>query len=146
MTHAISKRRVILADTIGLTVLAIEVACLTHWLAPDDGFRILSGTLSYLVLVTVSLAFWHHEKLAKNLSEPYQWFRFGGGSILLGGVSFCFDMLIGTIFHPSSSPLDAATKAGGPFGIGLTVLFCPGFTVVAVAGLTRSLLLQRQSI
>ena len=146
MTYAISKRRVILADTIGLVVLAIQVACLTRWLAPDDGFRILSGTLSYLVLVTGALAFWHHEKLAKNLSEAKQWVKFGGGSILLGAVSFCFDMLIGTILHPSSSPLDAATKAGGPFGIGLTVLFCPGLTAVAVAGLTRSLLLQRQGI
>jgi hypothetical protein len=135
----------IVADALGLTVLALQVTCAVFWMAPNDGYRVISGTLIYFVLAATALGFWHYEKLVQRFSNPNQWFGLASGSILLGGLSFCADILIGTVFHSgSSSAFDAASKAGGPFGIALTLLICPGLTAVAVAGLARSFLLVQQ--
>ncbi len=132
------------ADVLGLTILALQVICGIRWLDPNDGDRVVSGTLVYFVLTVAALAFWHHEKLAQRFSDPNQWLALAGGSILLGGFTFCADIFIGTVFHSGShSALDAASKAGGPFGFGLTLMICPGLTSVAIAGLVRSLLEPR---
>jgi len=131
----------IVSDALGLTVLALQVTFAILWLAPNHAYRAVSGTLIYLILAAVALGFWHREKLAKRFSSPNQWLVLAGGSVLLGGLSFCFDVRIGTIFHSgSSSVFDAASKAVGPFGLALTLLICPGLTTVAVSGLARSLL------
>jgi hypothetical protein len=49
-------------------------------------------------------------------------------------------MLVGSSIHPGVSPIEARTKAGSPFGFILTFFLYPGVTMVAVAGLVRSLL------
>jgi hypothetical protein len=62
--------------------------------------------------------------------------------VFLGALSFGGDMLVGIINYPGLSPFRAATKVDSPFGFVLTVLLCPGFTVVAVAGFIRALVLR----
>jgi len=64
------------------------------------------------------------------------------GSVLMAGVSFGIDMVIGLIENPKLTPIEAGTRAGSPFGFPLTVMLCPGFTMLAIAGLLRALLLR----
>jgi len=140
MVSPTSNRVLVASDALGLLVLAVLVALLVHWLVPDDGYRVVSGTLSYLVLAGMALSFWHHDKLSQRALEASHWIRMAGASLLLGGLSLCFDILIGSVVHPgSASKIEAASRTIGPLGIGLTLLISPGLTVVALAGLVRSL-------
>ena len=50
-------------------------------------------------------------------------------------------MHIGLIDNPKLTPIEAGTKVGSPFGFALTVMLCPGFTMLAISGLARALLL-----
>ena len=66
-------------------------------------------------------------------------------SIVVGGLSFCDDALVGSGFHLRiHSWVDAATKAGGPFGVYLTLIICPGITAVALASFVRLFALGAQ--
>lgn len=113
-----------------------------RWLVSDDGSRIIWGNLAYLVLATVALYFWHKEPPAKHITEPSEWAAAIVASVLMGAVSFGIDMIVGLISNPKLSPVEAGTKAGSPFGFPLTVMLCPGFTMIAIAGLLRALLLR----
>ena len=75
----------------------------------------------------------------KSPRSPAEWLGVVGFSILLGAVFFGIDVLIGSQFHPSSSLLEAATQAGGPFGFMFTLIVCPGITVYALGGFLVSL-------
>ncbi|MGA9308607.1 MAG: hypothetical protein WBW31_24645 [Candidatus Sulfotelmatobacter sp.] len=129
----------VFADAIGLVLIAVELTVLFWWLVPDDGTRFIAGIVAYGVLVGLALAMWHGKE-AKRFSDAYDWARVIVGSILLGALSFGVDALVGSFIHPGMSPLEAGTKAGSPFGFILTIFLCPGVTMVAVAGLVRSLL------
>jgi len=85
---------------------------------------------------------WHKEPPVKHLSEPSEWAMAIVVSVVMGGVSFGIDMLIGLINNPKLSPIEAGTKVGSPFGFPLTLMLCPGFTMLAIAGLLRALMLR----
>jgi hypothetical protein len=78
----------------------------------------------------------------KYLSGPSEWATAIFASVVMGGVSFGIDMVIGLFNNPKLSPIEAGTKVGSPFGFPLTMTLCPGFTMFAIAGLLRSLLLR----
>jgi hypothetical protein len=115
---------------------------LIRWLVPDDGSRVVLGVLAYIVIAGLALYLWRKEPPVKNLSEPSEWALAIVGSVVLGGVSFGIDMLIGLFNNPKLSPIEAGTHAGSPFGFPLTVMLCPGFTMIAIAGLLRALVLR----
>jgi len=82
------------------------------------------------------------EPPVKYLSAPSLWATAIFASVVVGGVSFGIDMVIGLFNNPKLSPIEAGTKVGSPFGFPLTMMLCPGFTMFAIAGLLRSLLLR----
>jgi hypothetical protein len=128
------------ADAIGLAVLAVELIPVFHWLVPDDGFRLVEGMIAYGILAAGALYMWHKNEMAGKISAPNAWAAIIGASLLLGALSFGVDMILGSFQNPGLSPIEAGTKVGSPFGFMLTVLLCPGLTMVAVAGLVRSFL------
>jgi hypothetical protein len=132
----------VVGDTVGLAALGLSVFLLAQWLLPDDGFRWINVGLAFIVLGAFALYLWHSDKYARKLSDAAEWMAFAGITILLGGLSFGADVIAGLISHPQLSPLDAGTKAGGPFGFLLTLFLCPGLTIVAVSGFIRALLID----
>lgn len=129
-----TSKRLFLADALGLALLAVQLILIFRWLVPDDGFRLLVGVLAYGALSGCALWMWHGEKMAQKISDPAQWAAAIGGSVLAGSLSFVCDMVVGSINNPGLSAVKAGTRAGSPFGFMLTVLLCPGFTMVAVVG------------
>ena len=125
-------------------MLAVQLYLIFRFV-PDDGTRFLLGLLSFIVLASVALYMWHAEKITKQISKPSEWAATIAASVFLGALSFGCDMLIGVINYPALAPFRAATKAGGPFGFGLTVLLCPGLTIVAVAGFVQALVPRGES-
>ncbi len=132
----------VFADAIALVLIAVQLTLVFWWLVPDDGTRFITGMLAYGVLVAVALTMWHGKE-AERFSDAYDWLGVFFGSILLGCMSFGIDVLIGSSEYPGISPIKAGTKVGSPFGFILTILLCPGITMVGVAGLVRSPLVQR---
>jgi hypothetical protein len=94
----------ILADTIGLLLVAAQLILLFHWLVPDDGTRFFAGILAYGVLVGAALGMWHGKQASERSSDAHDWVGVVVGSILLGGVSFGVDVLVGSFTRPGMSP------------------------------------------
>jgi hypothetical protein len=140
-----SVRLPILADTIGLLLVAAQLILVFHWLVPDDGTRFFAGILAYGVLVGAALGMWHGKQASERFSDAHDWVGVVVGSILLGGVSFGVDVLVGSSTRPGMSPIEAGTKAGSPFGFILTIFLCPGITMVALASVIRSFLMQKEN-
>jgi hypothetical protein len=132
----------LISDCVGILVIGVQLFLLVRWLVPNDGSRVILGVLAYIVLAGVALYLWHKDPPVKNLSEPSEWAMAIVVSIVMGGVSFGIDMLIGLFNNPKLSPVEAGTHAGSPFGFPLTVMLCPGFTMLAIAGLLRALMLR----
>ncbi len=140
--NATSNRRSVISDCVGILSIGVQLYLLVRWLVPDDGSRLILGILAYIVLAGIALYLWHKEPPVKNLLEPSQWAMAIVSSVVMSGVSFGIDMLIGLFNNPKLSPIEAGTKAGSPFGFPLTVMLCPGFTMLAIAGLMRALMLR----
>ena len=111
------NRRLLTSDAVGILVIGVQVYWVVRWLVPDASSRLTLGILAVGVLTGLALYFWHKEPPMEHLSSPGEW-------------------------APNLPPIKAGTKAGSPFGFVLTVMICPGFTMLAVAGLLRALLLR----
>jgi len=142
MQNATSNGRSFIPDCVGILTIGVQLYLLVRWLVPNDGSRIILGVIAYVVLAGLALYLWHKEPPVKNLFEPSEWAMAIVGSVVMGGVSFGIDMLIGAFNNPKLSPIEAGTKAGSPFGFPLTVALCPGFTMLAIGGLLRALMLR----
>ena len=132
------NRRLLTSDAVGILVIGVQV----YWLVPDASSRLTLGILAVSVLTGLALYFWHKEPPMEHLSSPGEWALAIPISVLIGAVSFGIDVLVGLISNPNLPPIKAGTRAGSPFGFVLTVMICPGFTMLAVAGLLRALLLR----
>jgi hypothetical protein len=140
--HSTLNRLSVVRDGIGLIALGVQAYLLFRWLMPDDRYRLPIGVLAFVVLASCALYMWHSEKITQKINDLGGWAAAVGASVFLGALSFGGDMLVGIINYPGLSPFRAATKVDSPFGFVLTVLLCPGFTVVAVAGFIRALVLR----
>jgi hypothetical protein len=136
-----TTRAPVLADAIGLVLIAGQLAVVMHWLVPDDGTRLVAGLLACGVLVAVALVMWHGKE-AERFSDAHDWVGVFFGSILAGAMSFGVDVLIGSSEYPGISPFKAGTKVGSPFGFLLTIFLCPGITMVAVGSIARCFLVH----
>ena len=145
MQNAASNRRSLISDCVGILTIGVQLYFLVRWLVPNDGSRVILGVLAYILLAGLALYLWHKEPPVKKLFEPSEWAMAIVASVAMGGVSFGIDMLIGLFNNPRLSPIEAGTKAGSPFGFPLTVMLCPGFTMLAIAGLLRALMLRSGS-
>jgi hypothetical protein len=63
-------------------------------------------------------------------------------SIGLGAAFFVCDIVLGKLTHPQMSLLNAGVHAGGIAGFPVTLMVCPGMTLVALAGWSRSRVLK----
>ena len=64
------------------------------------------------------------------------------GSIALGAAFFVCDMAIGRLTHADLPLFEGAFHVAGPLGFGGTLLVCPGLTLMALCGWSRSLVLR----
>jgi hypothetical protein len=87
-------------------------------------------------LVAFGLWFWH--KVEREEQNP-RWLLQIGISVGACATFLFIDTLIGHLFNPSLPLLDALGSTG-PAGIGIDI-FVPGWTILAFAGWTRSLVL-----
>jgi hypothetical protein len=133
--------RAILANFISLLLLAAEVT-LVLALPVSRGISWPVGILIYVVLACAALYVWHNNKFYDT--TPSGWLIFAAVSIPGAAISFAIDVLVGSsVMHgPAHSFLEAAEHAGSPFGFLMTILICPCFTMLAVAGSIRALILS----
>jgi ABC-type transporter Mla maintaining outer membrane lipid asymmetry permease subunit MlaE len=136
-----SSRWTLVSDGVGILTIGVQLYLLVSWLVPH-GSRTILGIIAYIVIAGVALYLWHKEPPVKKLSEPSEWARAIVASFVMGGVSFSIDMIVGLMHNSSLPPIEAGTRAGSLFGFPLTVMLCPGFTMVAIAGLLRALVLR----
>lgn len=141
MENVASNRWSLISDGVGMLIIGVQVYLLVGWLLPDDS-RVIWGSLAFIVLAPLALYLWHKEPPAKHLSTPSEWAMAIVVSVVVAAVSFGIDVVVGLIDNPKLSPIEAGTRAGSPFGFPLTVMLCPGFTMLAIAGLLRALLLR----
>lgn len=63
----------ILADILGLALIALQFTVLFLWLVRDDGTRLILGIVAYGILVAVALGMWHGKEASESLSTAYDW-------------------------------------------------------------------------
>jgi len=141
-----SNRRLLTSDAVGILVIGVQVYWVVRWLVPDAGSQLILGVLAFSVLTGLALYLWHKEPPMEHLSSPGEWALAIPISVLFGAISFGIDVVFGLIIHPHLPPIKAGINAGSPFGFILTVVICPGFTMFAVAGLLRALMLRRNEL
>lgn len=124
-----------MADAIGLLVLAGEMALILRFF-PIAGTPYQVWIVTYLILAVITVFLWRSEKSPRSSRG---WLQLVAGSFIFGTFFFGVDMLIGHFSRPNLPLFDAAKQAGGPFGFGATLLVCPGFTIIAIAGFARAL-------
>ena len=128
----------IMAEAIGLFVLA-GLFVMTLLLAPVPSVPSLLWVFVYLVLAVTALYRWRNKKAPHT---PSGWLILALASVIIGAVYFAIDMILGGYQHPGTG-VEAATRVGGMFGFVLTIAVCPGFTMIALSGFTRSLFQSR---
>jgi hypothetical protein len=142
MEKSYSSRRLLISDGVGVFAIAVQLFFLIRRFVSDGDSQVIFGGIGFLGLAGFALYIWHKDPPVEILAEPGQWALAILASVLLGSVSFAIDIFVGSTSNPGLSPIEAGRKAGSPFGFPLTVLLCPGFTMVAIAGLMRALLLR----
>lgn len=129
--------RVLCADAIGLATLsaAIGIFSLMPWtkLSSYEWMGILFS------LAVISVGMWHvdgspYAKTADCLAAV-------GWSIVLGAIFLSIDVALGHWRRPELSLFRAAVELPGP-GFFLSLIVCPGITLIALGGFTRSLVLR----
>ena len=136
----ISTARIVVADVIGLGILLVIIVLGGHFGSPeysDWRFR----TLVFLALGCPMAGLWHVEQPCFASSKECVGIMLV--SIVFGGLFFGVDMVLGHLHHPEVSWLQAATMNNGFAGNGLTMLVCPGTTLMAIASFTRNIFLRR---
>jgi hypothetical protein len=132
----------VIRRTLGDLAGAITLAALTAMIAAF-AYRFVGGTLTgvsfavYAVLVVPGYLYWvGMEKSGRN---P-QWVLQSVSSVGVGALSLIVDAGVGYLLHGPESVLAAAASTGIMFGF--TLLVCPGFTAIALAGWSRSLVMR----
>jgi hypothetical protein len=87
-------------------------------------------------LASLAIALWRHKKYPQTVK---QWGRFTIYSIVLGVAFFGVDFLI-ALLNGQANPLHFP---GGLLGLPLTLLVCPGGTIICLAGLARAFYINR---
>lgn len=129
-------------DAIGLLVLAL-LAGFVAWLVAvvygkEDA--VWAWSLGFPILAVCGVFAWHSDKWP---AEPQDILLYALLSIGGGAAFFAIDAVLSTSRYPQLPFREAIWHAGSPFGILLTIAICPGFTLVALAGAARALLVTR---
>jgi uncharacterized membrane protein YgdD (TMEM256/DUF423 family) len=122
----------VVEDAVGLASLAGEFAA-AMFLVSVGGMSPAAWIGLYSIVAIIAVACWHSNKAPQSSRG---WFQMIAGSFILGALFFAGDILIGHFSRPNLPLIEAGKQA--PFGLFLTLAACPGFTMVAAAGLVRT--------
>lgn len=127
-----------MADLIGLVTLGLQYSLLVFvanlWFGstlPFNGIGII-----FAVLAVIGMLLWHREKLLPTVKK---WRTLAVRSVILGIAFFVVDLVI-ALLNGQANPLH---YPGGLLGLPLTLLICPGGTIICLAGLVRASYISR---
>jgi thiol:disulfide interchange protein len=129
-----------MTDAIGLLVLALLIAPIAL-VVPESQVPLPMWVFAYIMLAVIGAFMWHSEK---SPQEPLGWLLMIVGLLVLGGLWFGVDVLIGLHNHPDLPFFEAAKESKGPFGFVLSAVIIPGITLIAASGAARSLYVARR--
>ncbi len=136
MLTAVIRRA--LGDVIGAATLAALTGLIAAFVFKFTGGTLVGVFLAlYAVLAVPGYLYW--VQMEKGQKSP-QWLLQSVLSVGVGALSFTIDATAGYLLHASKSILENAASTGIMFGI--TLLVCPGYTAVTLAGWTRSLVIR----
>lgn len=122
-----------MADVIAVLVLGVQysliVFLISFWFRIIPPFAEL--TIPFLILTSVGLVLWHLKRFSQTVK---QWQRLAARSVVLGIAFFGVDFLI-AVLNGQTNPL---RFPGGLLALPLTLLVCPGGTIICLAGLVRA--------
>jgi hypothetical protein len=133
---ATTQQTPILADTIGLTILAVLTAFCSVIVHTSE-FSLSAFFFIYLALAVFGLFVWHNERFPK---QPAGWLMIVFISIVVGSVNFGINAMIGCSHHPEFTLFNAVSSSGD--GI-LTLIVYPGVIFVGFAGAVRSIYINK---
>jgi hypothetical protein len=97
---------------------------------------ILAGI--FVILSSAGIVIWHKKKSWQTVK---QWRKLILLSLVLGVGYFAADVFLAYL-HGNVNPI---YSGGGVLGFPLTLAICPGFTMICVAGLVRTLYINRST-
>lgn len=125
-------------DIIGVVTLAAECALASSiaffFAEPVSVWLLL---LFFLVVTVTAILYWHTERAPQTVRA---WRNYTLWSVVVGILFFLVDLAVGQVVGAGAEPLPVG---GGPFGIVLTLLVCPFFTMICLAGLIRAAFMKR---
>ena len=128
-----------MSDFIGIVVLACEVALLAVF-RPVEATSYWIWLLPFLMLSVASLFVWHG---ARKIQSYLDCLMFIGVTLAGAFALFVIDIAYAYLSHPELPVIDAAKTLGGTWGYILTLLMCPGMTMVGIATLARLLWIKK---
>lgn len=128
-----------MSDVIGVVVLASEVALLAVF-RPLEATSYWIWLLPFLMLTVASLFIWHGTRKIQSYADCLMFI----GVTLAGAFAlFAIDIAHAYLSHPELPLIDAAKTLGGTWGYALTLLMCPGMTMVGIASMARLLWIKK---
>jgi hypothetical protein len=129
-----------MADLIAILVLGLQYSLIVFVIVLylRAAIPVAAVTIVFLVLASISIVLWHRKEFSQTVN---QWRRYTAWSIVLGVAFFGADLFLGYL-HGYANPLHFP---GGLLGLPLTLLICPGATIVCSAGLVRASYVSRRA-
>jgi hypothetical protein len=127
-----------MGDIIGIAIIGLQyffsILAVKQYLGVELPLEAEIGIL--LAYAGVGVAVWHRKK--EWQSAVATWAKLTLGSLIMGIGFVGVDSLLG--YSEGAKPV---FTGGGLLGFPLTVLICPPFTMICVAGLVRAFYLRR---
>jgi hypothetical protein len=123
-----------LADAVGFITLTVLCGLVARLLGTDV-VSVPLWLLMYAACIACSVLLWRH---GSGPSSPWGWLLLSVNSVLLASIFFGANAGLDVLKGPDRVRFDVAKS----LGFELWAVFCPGLTVVGVAGWLRSLWLR----
>jgi hypothetical protein len=127
-----------MGDIIGITIIGLQyffsILAVKRYFGMELPREAMIGL--FLAYAGIGVAVWHRKK--EWQSAVATWAKLTLGSIIAGIVFVGVDSLLG--YSEGAKPM---FTGGGILGFPLTIIICPPFTMISVAGLVRALYLSR---
>lgn len=95
------------------------------------GVPFVEVAIIFIILASIGIVLWHRQDL--------RWGSLASRSVVLGVAFFAADFLI-ALLNGQANPL---RFPGGLLALPLTLLICPGATMICLAGLVRAFYIRR---
>jgi hypothetical protein len=129
-----------MADLIAILALGLQcsliIVAVNFWVSTTLSFV---EAISFPILVIVGLVLWHRKEFSQTVK---QWSSLAVRSVILGIGFFGVDFLV-ALSQGQPNPLHFP---GGLLGLPLTLLVCPGGTIICLAGAVRALYISRRPV